>query len=223
MEDDKVLGLLKAQNWPDIIRRLTYYAIGRAKKYSWNSGEIYQLPEGQTPKDIACSAIEKVWSGTRAWDPDKYPDLLKHLMWIVKSDMEHLFASLGHQIGRRILHEEDDQNIENSPKGTILEASVTMEAFKKTNTAEDEMIVREEKEIEKKVKDKLYEMVRGDDDLEILLVFFEDGIDKPESIAAEMGWDIAKVYTLKRKLFRKASKVSKFFSDVKGVRLKETV
>lgn len=222
MEGDKVLDLLKVQNWPDIIRRLTYYAIWRAKRYSWNSGSINRLPEGKTPEDIACSAIEKVWSGTRAWDPDKYPDLLKHLMWIVNSDMGHLFSSPEHQTSRRILQEEDEPGMENGQKEMILETSVTMEASTKANTAEEELIAREEKELEEKLKGKLYEMVKGDEDLEILLVFFEDGIDKPERIATEMGWDIAKVYNLKRKLFRKASKASKILSDVKAARLKET-
>lgn len=223
MEGDKVLDLLEAQNWPYIIRHLTYYTIWVAKGYSRNFGSIDQLPEGNTPEDIAFSAIEKVWSGTRAWDPDKYPDLLNHLMWIVKSDMGHLFSSSEVRVTRRILQDEDDPSAGNIEKNTIFETSVTREASTKINTAEEELIARENKELEAKLIGELYQIVKGDDDLEILLAFFEDGIDKPERIAAEMGWDIAKVYNLKRKLFRKASKASKILSNVKAPRLKENI
>ena len=47
--------------------------------------------------------------------------------------------------------------------------------------------------------------MKGDDDLELLLLCFEDGIDKSDAIAAETGWDIKTVYNLKRKLLRKAT------------------
>ena len=51
--------------------------------------------------------------------------------------------------------------------------------------------------------------MKGDEDLELLLLCFEEGIDKPEKIAIEADWDINKVYNLKRKLLRKAAKVGK--------------
>ena len=51
--------------------------------------------------------------------------------------------------------------------------------------------------------------MKGDEDLELLLLCFEEGIDKPEKIAIETGWDINKVYNLKRKLLRKAAKIGK--------------
>ena len=92
MKSDRVLELLEAADWNDIIVRLTYYATLRFKRYGWKSN----LPKGNSPADAALNAIEKVWDGTREWDPDKYPDLLKHLKWIVKSDIEHLSSSLEH-------------------------------------------------------------------------------------------------------------------------------
>ena len=69
--------------------------------------------------------------------------------------------------------------------------------------------------IENNVLAELHDAVKGDEDLELLLLFFEDGIDKPEAIAAEMDWDITKVYNLKKKLLRKAAKIGKKITKTK--------
>jgi hypothetical protein len=207
MERDDVVDLLKAQDWKIIIHHLTHYAIWRSKSYLWNSGTKNELSEGKTPEDIAYTAIEKVWSGTRDWNPKKYPNLLTHLMWIVKSDTEHLFSSQEHQLNVRLLQDKDDLDTEANRKETITESSLSMKVSVETKTAEEELIIRENERYEEKLKTRLYEMVKGDEDLELLLLFFEDGIDKPETIATEMGWEITKVNDLKRKLFRKASKL----------------
>ena len=97
MGKDRVLELLETADWNDIILKLTRYAIWRARRYTWRSGDPTRLPEGKAPEDIAIDAIEKVWNGTRDWDPEKYPDLLVHLKWIVKSDIEHLLSSMEHR------------------------------------------------------------------------------------------------------------------------------
>jgi hypothetical protein len=199
MEKDSVLHLIKKADWKDIILKLTYYAIQRAKIYKWISGEFDRLLGGKTPEDIACEAIEKVLSGTRAWDPDKYPNLLTHLKWIVKSDMDHLASSLEHQTtGRMPLPVHDEE-------GPVDYYKIIPD--QSSPTPEEVLITREKKELEEKLKNDLYALVEGDKDLEELLLYFDEGIDKPETIAAQSGWDISKVYNLKRKLLRKASKL----------------
>jgi hypothetical protein len=47
----------------------------------------------------------------------------------------------------------------------------------------------------------------------LLLLCFDEGIDKPELIAKEMGCDVTKIYTLKRKLLRKASAINKIMQN----------
>ena len=207
METDQFADLLRNQDWNNIIRHLTHYAIWRAKSYSWNSKSDEDLPNGNTPQDIALAAIEKVCSGTREWDPEKYPNLLTHLKWIVKSDMEHLFSSQEHQLNVRVSQDKDDQDNNDCVDRTITESTLSMKASLGTRTAEEELIAKENEESEEELKAKLYEAVKGNEELELLLVFFEDGIDKPREIATAMGWEVEKVYDLKRKLFRKASKL----------------
>lgn len=207
MKRDDAFNLLKDQDWENIAKRLTHYAIWRMSLYLRPSDSIERFPEGKTPEDMACGAIEKVWSGERNWDPAKYPDLFTHLTWIVKSDVGHLFSSEEHKLDAGLLRAEDDPDIENGSGGTVRESRLIIEVSVKTRTPEEQLIAREKEECEEKLKAKLYDMVKGDEDLELLLVFFEDGIDKPETIAAEMGWEVTKVYNLKRKFLRKASRL----------------
>jgi hypothetical protein len=195
MEKGRVLHLLENADWKDIILKLTHYALQRARVYSWKSGKSDQLLGGKTPEDIAFEAIEKVLSGTRDWDPDKYPNLLTHLQWVVKSDMGHLASSMEHQAtGRMPEPGEGEEGYETIPDPS-------------SPTPEEELIAREKEDLEERLKGELYAMVKGDEDLETLLLCFEEGIDKPEIIAAQTGWDVSKVYNLKRKLLRKASKL----------------
>lgn len=203
MEKDRVLDLLEAADWDDIILRLTYYAAFRFERYSWQSN----LPKGNSPVDVAINAIEKVWDGTRDWNPDKYPDLLIHLKWIVKSDIDHLFYSLEHKTTGRIpvIIKEDGTKVELDE--TACEHPHSNSA--KVLTPEEELMAKQKKEYEKALIGELHGAVKGDEDLELLLLCFEEGIDKPEAIAAEAEWDINKVYNLKRKLLRKAAKIGR--------------
>jgi hypothetical protein len=195
MEKNGVLHLLENADWKDIILKLTHYALQRARVYSWKSGKSDQLLGGKTPEDIAFEAIEKVLSGTRDWNPDKYPNLLTHLQWVVKSDMEHLASSMEHQAtGRMPEPGEGEEGYETIPDPS-------------SPTPEEDLIAREKEDLEERLKGELYAMVKGDEDLETLLLCFDEGIDKPEIIAAQTGWDVSKVYNLKRKLLRKASKL----------------
>ena len=201
MKKDTVLELLETADWKNIILNLTYYAAFRFRRYAWQSN----LPKVHSPADVALHAIEKVWDGTREWDPEKYPDLLTHLKWIVKSDVEHLFSSLEHKTtGRRaLIRQEDGMEIELDEPDCEHPHSISAKVL----TPEDELIAKQQKEYEKAMLAELHNAVEGDEDLELLMLCFEYGIDKPEAIATETGWDIDKVYNLKRKLLRKAAKI----------------
>ncbi len=206
--NEEVLKRLEDANWDDIIIKLTRYARWRALRYKWKSGNPDQLPCGMTPQDIALSAIEKVWNRTRSWDPNRYPDLLLHLKWIVDSDMNHLFCSMEHHTSGRSADSEDSEVDDPIP-----DPSSPLSEIIHNKTPEERLISHEEEEYEQKVKQKLYELIKGDVELELLLMFFEDGIDKPEQIAKEMGWDVIKVYNLKRKLSRKAFAIIKIMEQ----------
>lgn len=209
MKNDKVLELLDNANWNDIILKLTRYAIWRAGYYTWKPRKSDQLLKGKTPADIACEAIKKVYNGTRRWDPDKYPDLLKHLMRIVDSDMGHLYYLLEHKKTGSLPKKSSEDN---SPTDfNDIPSDPYSPIHSHFPTPEENLISCEEKDLEDKLKKELYNLVKGDEDLEMLLLCFEEGFDKPEKIAFETGWEISKVYNLKRKLKRKAEKINQIF------------
>lgn len=219
MKEDKVLELLEAADWNRIIRELTFHAIWQARRYPWSSGSHNILPGGKTPGDIAVEAIEKIWSGKRDWDPERYPNLLLHLKWEVRRDIWRLFKSTLHQKTMRF--PETSRGPEEP--GDLGEPPVSQTGYDQpsgTLDPESEMILREQQELEERVKNELYALVQGDEDLELLLLCFEDGLDKPEIIAAQMGWEVTKVYNLKKRLFRKAAslreKIEQDCRQVKG-------
>jgi hypothetical protein len=209
MEKDRVLELLEAADWDDIILRLTYYAAFRFQRYGWKS----DLPKGISPDDIAIIAIEKVWDRTRDWDPDKYPDLLTHLKWIVKSDVEHLFSSLEHKTTDQIpvIINEDGTKVELGETACEHPHSISTKVL----SPEEELIAKQKEKYGKALIAELHDAVKGDDNLELLLLCFEEGVDKPEAIAIETNWNISKVYNLKRKLLRKAAKIGKNITRTK--------
>lgn len=210
MDNDRVLELLEAADWDDIILKLTYYAAFRFERYGWQSN----LPKGNSPADVALNAIGKVWDGTRDWDPDKYPDLLTHLKWIVKSDVDHIFSSLEHKTTGRmpVIIKEDGTKVELDEPACEHPHSISAKVL----TPEEELIAKQKNGYEKALLAELHDAVKGDEDLELLLLCFEDGIDKSEAIATATDWEIRKVYNLKRKLLRKAAKIGK-----KIIRMKE--
>lgn len=213
LSDNEVLERLESADWENIITKLTRYAYWHATWYKWKIGNPIELPGGMTPEDIAKKAIEKVFSGDRAWDPEKYPDLLIHLQWIVGSDLDHLFNSKEHNTTNRIIESEAEESSELTYNNIIHGSSAPLNEGFHAKNPEERLIFREEKEREEKAKEQLYALVKGDEDLELLLMCFEEGICKSELIATEMGCDVAKVYNLKRKLSRKAAAIKKIMEQ----------
>ncbi|MDM8555832.1 hypothetical protein QUF75_13960 [Desulfococcaceae bacterium HSG7] len=207
MIDDNLVKHFKLADWNDITLRLTLHAKDRAYRYNWYSGNPSILPGGKTVEDIACEAIEKVLRGKRKWDPKKYPDLLKHLKIIVNSDLSHLFQS---KLNRKTTRSEPWTNGEKNVVNDSISTKSVLNNTEKSNelkNPEDALLSLERKVLEDKLRDALYESVSGDDELESILLCFEEGIDKPQKLAEELNWKISKVNNLKRKLFRKAKKV----------------
>lgn len=205
MGKDNILELLESADWNDIILRLSYHAVWRARRYKWRSGDFTRLPGGKAPEDFAIEAIEKVWNGQRNWNPEKYPILLHHLMWIVDSDLDHAFNSLEHRSTGRAFSSEDYDGSE--PNHEKADPNSTSSIHNPPLTPEENMIASQDREMEEEVKKQLYTAVEGDEDLELLLICIEEGFDNPDLIAAKTGWDIKKVYNLKRKLLRRGKKI----------------
>ncbi|OGP48363.1 MAG: hypothetical protein A3K30_06745 [Deltaproteobacteria bacterium RBG_13_51_10] len=215
MQEDKVREeLLESANWGGIILKLIHHVIWRAQRYTLkfiNRDDCLQ--EGKSPADIALGAIEKVLTGTRSWSPDKYPNLLAHLMWVADSDLQHLFSSAEHKKSGRMPETISATDLDGEKEAG---QETTLNAVLDPETPERQVLAKEQSDFEQRLKTELYSLVEGDEDLEMLLLCFEEGLDKEESIAKATGWEITKVYNLKRKVLRKAAKLKELFLNESG-------
>ena len=150
--DDAVHKLLESADWNKIIVQLTRYASWHASWYKWKAGNSGELPGGLTPEDIALEAIEKVWSRTRAWDPEKYPELLIHLQWIVDSDLNHLFNSKEHLTTNRIFESEDEESAELTYNNLMHSSSAPLNAGIHHKTPEERLTNKTELQLRSEQK-----------------------------------------------------------------------
>ena len=178
MTDSDRLGRLHKQDWKVIILRLTAHAAYKVERLRWQTGKK-DLPGGRQVKDLAMEAIKMVWTGERKWNPDKQPDLLKHLKSIVNSVVSHLVESAEHT-QRDILKEELEEGAFDPPDDSAASPL-------------DEVIAAN-------VFGKLRSEVKSDEDLELVLYCIEEGMSKPSDIADTLRISVERVYKAKKKL-----------------------
>lgn len=177
MSDSERLERLKEQDWPGIILRLTAHAAYKVERLRWQTGKK-DLPRGMQVKDLAMEAIKMAWTGERKWNPEKQPDLLKHLKSIVDSLVSHLVESAEHT--QRELPREELEQVFDPPDD-------------KSADALDELIAAD---VISKVKNR----IKGDEDLELVLYCIEEGLSTPRDIAQTLGMPVDRVYKAKKKI-----------------------
>ncbi|MDI5887675.1 hypothetical protein [Flavobacterium yafengii] len=93
MIDSKTLERLRSideRSWGLIYKSLVLYA---SKKLNKAGFEIRSEKDSVDAEHFATLAIEKVFTGVRKWDFEKYPDITHHLIWVVKSLISSHFKS----------------------------------------------------------------------------------------------------------------------------------
>jgi hypothetical protein len=176
LSDSKRLQRLKEQDWEGIILKLTAHAAYKVERLRWQTGKK-DLPGGKQVKDLAMEAIKTVWTNERKWNPDKQPDLLKHLKSIVDSLVSHLVESVEHT--QREIREVEEEGFD--PADDLV------------NNPLDEVIAEE-------VLRTLRREVKGDEDSELVLYCIEEGMSKPSEISDTLRMPVDQVYKAKRKL-----------------------
>jgi hypothetical protein len=80
MDEEKVL-VLNSLDWEYILKELTLYTAFKINGLKSNHRNKFNIH----PYDLAMEAINKVLIGERAWDMERYPDIVIHLKGIAKS------------------------------------------------------------------------------------------------------------------------------------------
>jgi DNA-binding NarL/FixJ family response regulator len=81
-------------DWGDIAKKLTAFVILYLNTFVKKSYMEWNLPKGYMAQDVAYQAITDVLQGTRNWDNNKEPDLLKYLQFSVcRSILSNILSS----------------------------------------------------------------------------------------------------------------------------------
>jgi SepF-like predicted cell division protein (DUF552 family) len=179
--EPEIIEALRSQNWEEIAIRLLVYTRGL---FSWKG--ISRLPKGYSAEDVVNDAVKLIYSGKRAWNPQKHPDLLIHLKWVVKS----LLSSRGLLSNKDVIIESvllDDCGDEDALKIFDEDKSVDDRAFL--------------------LRQKIECAVAGNDDLEWVLSAVLDGYTKFSDIEELTGFERARVYAAMKELRRRARNI----------------
>lgn len=189
LPDKKTRDALDAADWDDIAPKLLRYVHHLMKEKT-----VRRLPDGMTAGDVVNIAVQKVYLGDRIWHPEKVPDLHYFLRKVLESDLS------GHGLldPRKFEHEpeyrDDEELLENLKDQADADAGSdeTDEPFTKA----------------------LYEEIKGDDELELIVAALELDFVRPADIAKETGLSVDTVYVARRRLERKARRAKQRMQEV---------
>jgi len=187
----EVRELFERHPWEDAIPRLVKYALDRIRRLKWQGAQGGE-PFGRAAEDFVFIAIQKVLSGERSWDPQRYPDLTIHLMGIIKSEISHFVESQEN----RCIRTEATLN-SNTKEGPI------------DNTPSSIPSPREaliNAELEKEAEEFLWgflDFLSDDQPLTKMVECIVYGFAKPRDVAEALRVDISEVYNMRKQLRRR--------------------
>ncbi|MCX5794276.1 MAG: hypothetical protein NTY77_02115 [Elusimicrobia bacterium] len=170
-------------------KRLLVHAIHESRRYLWSRGQGAPLSgsrdallaRGASAADIVQQAMLLTINGSRPWDQEKYPDIVSHLRWVIRS----LISNLASSADNRQVQVQDEQELE-LPEAAVLRDSAGPQAD----------------ELSRRVQEAIH------DDPQLVKVFerLQQG-GKPKEVGASMGLADKDVYRLTQKLRRRLAPV----------------
>lgn len=171
-----------------LLKRLTLHADCKLARLRWR-GVQGGPPRGVQGEDIAADAITAIIEGTRAWDPQAQPDLLKYLRSVVDSIVSALVNSLDNRKTRRL-----------GPPGVGDEASSAHEAAgREPGPAE----IASRREAAESFRAPIVEALKDDELAYQVFECLEADITKPSDIAEYLELSVAEINNAQKRLRRK--------------------
>jgi len=174
----EVLQELEEADWNDLLPRLLKYARYKSLKLL-QFGHIVADPEELVEKAIGLAYGVGEDDGYREWNKEKFPDLYIFLLTIINSIVSHLIE---HHKKFPTDGIEDQEILSASPN--------------------PEEVVIQTDNLEK-IQKRIYQAVEGDDEIETVILFIGEGLTAPRDIAAQTGFDIARVNSILKRIRRK--------------------
>ena len=94
---DELRQRLDREPWDEHLERLTLYAQNLLKARTWRGETNGSVPGGKEAIDFALEAVSDVYDGTRRWNPNTHPSLIRFLFAAVKSEVSNAVVSKSNQ------------------------------------------------------------------------------------------------------------------------------
>jgi DNA-directed RNA polymerase specialized sigma24 family protein len=181
---------LDEADWDDIFPRLLWYAKLKSYKIRW-IGNAAADPEELVGEAIALTYGAGKNDGYREWNKEKFPNLLDFLQTIINSLISHL-----NEHHNKFPNDElDDQLSSENP--------------------DPEKLVLQ-KDYQEKLYNRIYQEVEGDDEMETVILSYEEEITTPRDIATRTGLDVTQVNNTLKRLRRKLRPVAQSIISREG-------
>jgi hypothetical protein len=176
-------------------KRLLVHAIHESRRYLWrrgpgvaplSGGREALLARGASPADIVQQAMLLTMNGSRPWNQEKYPDIVNHLRWVIRSLISNLATSADNRQVQELPADPEENQRQELPETSILRGSVGPEAAD--------------------LSSRIQEAINDDPQLVEVLDRLQQG-GKPRDVAAIMGLAEKDVYRLTQKLRRRLAPV----------------
>jgi DNA-directed RNA polymerase specialized sigma24 family protein len=185
----KIREDLDKADWQEISLQLLWYAVSKARMllamgiadvdHEDLIQEAISLAYGVGPNDTY-----------RNWNKEIYPDLAGFLRSVIKSIVSH---------------KKDHHKKFKSETSSLDDALGDKELFPLSPENPQELVIQNHDL--KNLKEAIYELVKEDEEIGMVLLCLEDRISKPQEIAEEINYDINKVNNALKRLRRKTKKL----------------
>lgn len=203
---EEALARISDQEWKDLILALARYTLSVSRNLRWRTRNPVELPGGETVDSIVSKAIEKVYSGERAWHPDAHPDLKKYLRDVIDSLLSHL-AESQENVLLRAVPEPDSRDAPAWESGSEERERAADWLVGGSRSPEDTLRSREQAALEDHALELLLEECASDPVLLDVLEATMDGYEKPADISNHKGIPVKDVYKANKRLDTKLEAV----------------
>jgi hypothetical protein len=208
--DPEVFRQLQRQDWGDIGNALVAFAIYWAQRYSWQTGDGWDLAKGSSVQDVVQTVIRKTFDGTRRYDP-RLGELLPWLKDQVKSEIDALFNSASQRNDQPLLIAQAVDYPDQSADMPARDARAVSALFR----LNPEELVLHDEAIRARVN-AIFTAADNDAELVVIVEAIMDGCSpKPQALADRLHVGVEDIYVRTRRLRRRATKILEAQNDAR--------
>jgi DNA-directed RNA polymerase specialized sigma24 family protein len=175
----------------DLAIRVRAFAQARSKVYTWWLRPVGALARGNTLDDVVATAVASLFGAKRSWNPNTEPDPFEYLKSVVNSELWKLARSAENRRTSRLTDGQEYES-DDTPLTRLVEAEVDAQLQRR--------------------RDRFYSLLveaicDRPDLVELHDLIVNNGTDKPQEIAAQLGISVGDANNLKKRFMTACNKV----------------